>query len=853
MMKVLLFSLLLIFSCQADMYIQCIRGSNNRLDEANRERTNGKRLFNSQNNDRGGYNVGKLNFFEEETVDFCFNVQHGCNNPGMKGCEVVIQIMTDPLIRDGTTTKTIPTNPANCRNFNCDTDPKYGRHESFEYYKNCEKTERNKGLFTASQNLNKDSATRTRQNPGGTRRGLECEEERDYYPSWHASPWIDLAVFTNNPERCAEYQKHSQNVESRWQCKLPADLLKYYNGQIPITEAGCQNVKMLKSVIDTKKKADAAKNRAAGRRNLEAGLTNNTTTEKPVPIDLYLRATWTEIAAHNFPPPECIPGEESRENHLGLIGQNELWTWKWKIPKDFVGSLAEQKYIIRARYNITEDYAAWESASSVQAGADASMNGGKKNKKPNANNDPARLPIWEKYGLTDAEFDRQQGNGADKTRDYILVNNPKVAPLGYTTPGGFNLRLQLAVNTAQYGRTFQDRTHIFYVKKKPAEFADKNIQLVTVQGKRGNIVQTFPGTEYFMVPNIAHIKLGDAVHFAWAGSNTNPNNNDGQGKQGTDRTNIVALKQPNYDGAATPIEGGITPAGALLNNYPAFVKQPVGYELPNPAVFRGCTKPDVVAEPMAGFDRNVVAQLATGRRVHEESLDMGNMEELDDAAASFDLKPVVTKQTGCWSYVSTRNNNFSNRSQKGVLCVGTGDYQADSAGSTGKTIDAGTGSVSFAAGDLTQNVAVKLQTWKDADSSSYMMKMTPIDMSLALKSDRDMKIGVPFTLHAFHKAVMYHKTDPNDEWKECTAELKVVDGQYVAEHAAHEGGWYIVKEEVDAGSVIAIIIGSLVLLGVVGYICWRKNKTLTTEKDIDGWGDQGAELPASPRSPVSRI
>jgi hypothetical protein len=48
----------LLAAIHADVYLHMPRGSNNRLNEASVNRANANRLFDSQNNNKGGYNVG---------------------------------------------------------------------------------------------------------------------------------------------------------------------------------------------------------------------------------------------------------------------------------------------------------------------------------------------------------------------------------------------------------------------------------------------------------------------------------------------------------------------------------------------------------------------------------------------------------------------------------------------------------------------------------------------------------------------------------------------------------------------------------------------------------------------------
>ena len=270
----------------ADVYL-LTGGSNNRLNEQTATRDNNNRLMDTQNNARGGLNVGdKTNeafdggnpgpdlttvfsranndkqqysmvYYEGSELLHQWTTQHSCGgndgtDPYNINCNVVLQYTCDTATQkddtkdlevalqnggntgtpeaSGTFAGATTTKTSNDNN-------KRGRHENEHNYYLCQTRERNKGLFTADRNLNGDSAIYTRQNNNGGRSGLECPEERDYYPYWTPTIWRDIAYLTTaigdqNIDICNYVGTESQNVKDKFRCGPITDATKAkYNNE----------------------------------------------------------------------------------------------------------------------------------------------------------------------------------------------------------------------------------------------------------------------------------------------------------------------------------------------------------------------------------------------------------------------------------------------------------------------------------------------------------------------------------------------------------------------------------------------------------------------------------------------
>nr|XP_039260203.1 protein DD3-3-like [Styela clava] len=566
------------------------RGSNNRCDEASRGRRNANRLFDSQNNDRGGHNVGsfpgKMYYYAGSKLEIQWANQHSCNDEN-NNCNVVIQYMCDENLRDGTNTDEAPTE---CDG-DCDTNPEYGHHESLTYYEQCASRERNKGLFVANRaGRMGDSAQSTRQNNNGNRHGFECPEERDYYPYFGPTPWKDIAILTSDTSKCALYHAESQNEKSKWACSLPDEYWESVKGQLleddeapEITlyndQASCEQVQV----------------------TLEDGTVYN--------------AEWREFPSHGIAAPECLEAPWSIDNHQGNTYGGELLSYIWTIP-----DINEEHCTLRMRYNIsTNDFKYWDTDHT------------KNLDRANGNLGPEEIY---NYLTFNGETSPRSNKKLEATRrHYFLRDNPIVDVFDLRTRAN-KFKLRVALNTAQYGRTFQDRSHSFAIKQRPASLTNANIYNLNVRGKRGNLAQVYPGFEYDFVPNILNVDVGDHVHIQWTGSDNNPGNNAGQGARRTDRHNLVQLGLRPY------AEGDTGTKLTLGVNYPR----------------------DIGDNFLWGETENRMKELAFGGYCKPG-------ETLNDADAYFDFGAAKMSEAGVYHYFCTRNNNFSNRSQKGTIVV----------------------------------------------------------------------------------------------------------------------------------------------------------------------------------------
>jgi len=194
---------------------------------------------------------------------------------------------------------------------------------------------------------------------------------------------------------------------------------------------------------------------------------------------------------------------------------------------------------------------------------------------------------------------------------------------------------------------------MFHIRPRPDGMTSTvPIYNINVRGKRGNIVQVYPAVEYDFVPVDLEVVAGDYIHFQWTGCDTNPAGNAGEGTDKTDRSNCVQMMDlnknfPFNDWTNEDLDMTTLFEEPEVRRHMAYLGQ------------TNCLTYEQL-KTKTGGDQNQIEQ------------DKQNCMKLNAAPAYFDagLMRMNFSQSGTtFHYMSTRNNNYTNRTQKGALTV----------------------------------------------------------------------------------------------------------------------------------------------------------------------------------------
>jgi hypothetical protein len=488
-------------------------------------------------------------------------------------------------------------------------DGEKGLHESWEFYDRCE-------------DITPDSGFQAE-----TRSGFECFAERQQIDYQHSTPWITAAVFSDDSFNCGNYA--NQWDQPKFEC------VEMYEDD--------NNFRAHKSIYKNEGSCtDAGHSWLGFYQYLTYGNDN-----------IVGDASTKELC-------EDMLNDENDNPDDPFVGR-----YRWGRPMDWhklsEDVLTEEQCLILPKR--PECGPAPTTRAQIISSEDNTYD-------PNSDStDPMQLP---RYSWRIPKF---PGNKDQRCvfRIRQFVSAPQEEVISFMN-NEININgdpLYLAIpqwKSRENMAVFEDRSHVFELKHRPQDWAaDQVLHNVIVRGKRGNIVQTFPALEYDFVPNRLHISNNNAIHIQWTGSNTHDNEgnsdgqegDDGEGNGGTDRHNFMQMLD-------------------YKQNFPMPYEATTFFKTAKSFLWSASNLGDTLEEQRFNAE---LAYASGGYYLCKDAATCGDDSyEIKQATAvdrrfntnspSFSGIVFVPGNDQMISYMCLRNNNFSNRSQKGRIYVG---------------------------------------------------------------------------------------------------------------------------------------------------------------------------------------
>ena len=644
---------LLVTLARADVYMHHPRGSNDRCDEPSNDRANGNRLFRSDNNAAGGYAWPdrELTYYEGTSLHIEWMSQHACgqgstSDPLLARCENVLQVGCQDTFQmfAGSQQST----------YRLTDGVSLGRlcadHPSQDGCLAAGST----AAFTVFGNTCTQTAPTTFVPPGANPSPVDCVSG---FTSNATCDALDLSqgtsVFNSATCRCStrKAQTYGYQEPENWYhlCHTRQRNGGLFTADQPVlTTEGASVTRQ--DPVNTRHGFECSEERdywpywhPTPWRDI-AVLTSNTSL-----CDEY-RATSQNVASKCMcvatdagglsPTVDALGSEEARawvyNQEHACTSQGYIWkcfsSWNWNAPDCLLAPYQTDNRLGNADGHGMVSYDGVVPAALIPAGQDS-----------------VRCVLRLRYNITSAEVPRDldaRGNRwitTNPVRTYGAAYDPASASQTVLD----TLPVRLAIHTDQYGRTFQDRSYVFVVARRPASLAGAVIHNLGVRGKRGNIAQVRNCVEYDFVPSPLVVQVGDYVHVQWAGSDYNPLGTAGEGRAGTDRSNLVHVLTSDAN-VPVPMNGSVSVFSEEDTAALAWAGQDPLYCL---------STQQMLTTYVADAQNPLSCHFLNGARTDGRAY-------MPTAAFS---RVVQILRQGTFTYISTRNNNFSNRSQKGVI------------------------------------------------------------------------------------------------------------------------------------------------------------------------------------------